>query len=268
MSDILRRSLAPITEEAWGVIDEEATRVLKNLLSARSLVDFDGPHGWDLAAINLGRLDIHANEPVDGVQWGQRQVLALLELRTLFALGQFELDNITRNSKTPDLEALDEAARKVALFEDDALYNGFAEGGVQGILEASPHDAVALPKEVEGYTKAVGAAVKTLREAGIEGPYALVLPTDDYHTLMTGQSQGGYPTHRAVRDIIEGDIHWSEALKNGVVLSTRGGDYEMTVGQDLAIGYSHQDGQSVHLYITESFTFRAVEPAAAVVLKA
>ena len=41
----------------------------------------------------------------------------------------------------------------------------------------------------------------------------------------------------------------------------------MTVGQDLSIGYRSHDKENVDLYLTESFTFRVLEPAAGVELK-
>jgi uncharacterized linocin/CFP29 family protein len=40
----------------------------------------------------------------------------------------------------------------------------------------------------------------------------------------------------------------------------------MTVGQDLSIGYCSAGRDDVELYITESFTFQVIEPAAAVEL--
>jgi len=40
-----------------------------------------------------------------------------------------------------------------------------------------------------------------------------------------------------------------------------------TGSQDLAIGYKTHDTHDVELYFTESFTFRVLEPAAAVALK-
>jgi uncharacterized linocin/CFP29 family protein len=52
-----------------------------------------------------------------------------------------------------------------------------------------------------------------------------------------------------------------------VLLSVRGGDYQLTVGEDLSIGYALTDRHTVELYLTESFTFRVLEPAAAVHLK-
>ncbi|HPC23846.1 MAG TPA: family 1 encapsulin nanocompartment shell protein, partial [Phycisphaerae bacterium] len=65
-----------------------------------------------------------------------------------------------------------------------------------------------------------------------------------------------------------GDILWSPALDGGLLLSKRGGDFEMTVGQDIVIGYAHHDRYKVELYLTESFTFRVLEPLAAVALRA
>ena len=55
--DLLKRDLAPITPDALAAVDAEATRVLKLNLAGRRLVDFKGPHGWQLAAVNTGRLD-------------------------------------------------------------------------------------------------------------------------------------------------------------------------------------------------------------------
>ena len=55
MSHLLREH-APITEESWARIDEEARERLTPALAARKLVDFTGPRGWQHSATNLGRI--------------------------------------------------------------------------------------------------------------------------------------------------------------------------------------------------------------------
>ena len=55
MTDHLQRQHAPITDAGWDAIDEEATRSLRQYLSARPLVDFTGPLGWQHAAQPTGR---------------------------------------------------------------------------------------------------------------------------------------------------------------------------------------------------------------------
>jgi uncharacterized linocin/CFP29 family protein len=61
---------------------------------------------------------------------------------------------------------------------------------------------------------------------------------------------------------------WAPAIQGGaVLLSVRGGDFELTVGQDLSIGYATHDRTDVELYLTESFTFRVLEEKAAIFLR-
>jgi uncharacterized linocin/CFP29 family protein len=53
-------------------------------------------------------------------------------------------------------------------------------------------------------------------------------------------------------------------VDGAVVLSQRGGDFELTVGQDFAVGYRDADEATVDLYIEESVAFRISTPEAAV----
>ncbi|NQU44675.1 bacteriocin family protein [bacterium] len=265
-SDILRRSFAPVASEAWAEIDVRAKEIFQTSLTLRSIVDFSGPHGWEFAALNLGRLDVTGKKPVDGVTWGLRQVMPAVETRIPFSLKQMDLDSVTRGSKNPDLGPLEEAARKAAFFEENCLYNGFKAGGIPGLFPSAEQPAVALPGSMEDMPKAAAQAVQAIQGAGIPGPYTLVLAPAQYQALMQA-AKGGFPIHRAVREILGGGILWSSALSGGVILSVRGGDFELAVGQDLSIGYWRHDGDSVDFYITESFTFRVIEPAAFVPLK-
>lgn len=50
------------------------------------------------------------------------------------------------------------------------------------------------------------------------------------------------------------------------MLSLRGGDFELTVGQDFSIGYLSHSATTVDLYVQESFTFRTLTTEAAVAL--
>ena len=80
----LLRSLAPISDSGWELLDEEARQRLTPALAARRLVDFSGPHGWTHSATNLGRTSPVASAPCDGVTGAQRRVLPLVEVRADF----------------------------------------------------------------------------------------------------------------------------------------------------------------------------------------
>jgi len=266
MADILRRQLAPVTDEAWAEIDDQATTILKGNLSARAIVDMDGPSGLTMGAVNLGGVAPGKASPVKGVDWGTRQVLPLIETRVPFSLDLSDLDSVSRGGKTPELGPVVDAARKAALFEETAIYKGFSAAGITGILEASPHKAVTLSKSAGTFPKAVEAGIHCIQSAGIGGPFELVLDRASYQMLNVGDEKG-YPLRQRITQLLGGNIHWSPAVKGGVILSARGGDFELTVGQDLSIGYTGSDADSVKLFVTESFTFRVLEPEAAVALK-
>jgi uncharacterized linocin/CFP29 family protein len=263
--DILKRAMAPISDAAWQEIEAEATRVLRGNLSARKIVDFEGPTGWETAAINLGGISVGSEKFVDGVDWGTREVLPLVESRAAFALNIWDLDNVNRGGKTPNLNSVAAAARKMAMFEEKAVYQGFKSAGIVGISEGG-NKPVTLPKTAGKMAEAVESAVVTLQTAGVGGPYALVLGTKPYQMLMSGDEKG-YPLRRRVEELVGGQIVWSPAVTGGVLVSTRGGDFQLTCGQDLSIGYQKHDSKEVVLFLTESFTFQVLEPAAAVTLK-
>lgn len=266
MTDMLRRDWAPITDEGWAEIERQGRRVLRGNLSGRRVVDFSGPHGWAFPAVNLGRLDVGAGTGAGGVAWGIRKVLPLVEIRVPFKLRVWELDDLARGARNPDLDALTDAARRVAVFEETAIYRGFEAAAMQGLLETARHPPVALERSPERLPAAVEQALLAIQEAEIGGPYALVLGTLPYQWLMAGDACG-YPLLKRIRLLVHGGIHWSPVLEGGAVLSRRGGDFELTVGQDLAIGYQVHDKEEVELYFAESFAFRTLEPAAAVELR-
>jgi len=66
----------------------------------------------------------------------------------------------------------------------------------------------------------------------------------------------------------DGPYGWKQAAIDGaVLLSHRGGDFQLSVGQDLSIGYQGYVNGVAHLFLTESFTFRVLERSAAIYLK-
>src|SRR5687768_16063328 len=101
--DLLKRELAPILPPAFAAIDSEAARVLKLNLAGRRIVDFRGPHGWELAAVNTGRLAKLSDELDPNVHVGIRQAQPLIELRVPIRLPIAELDSIARGAPDPDL---------------------------------------------------------------------------------------------------------------------------------------------------------------------
>lgn len=263
MDNILKRNIAPITKEAWAEIDDMARSILKDHLTARSIVDFAGPHGVNYSGVNLGMLKVFSSEPIPGVKWGLRQIQPLVEIRVPFSLNIWELDNINRGHKNPDLGSLEEAAKKVAHFEEKAIYHGFKEGQISGMIDASPHTPLTLPASTDGFQDVVEEAIATVRSSGISGPYNLILGFEPYKQLLK-EKECGYPMYQRIKTLLGGHILLSFGIEGGVLMSARGGDFEINVGQDISIGYQSHTAETIELYFSESFTFQVLTPEAAV----
>ena len=263
MNDLLR-ALAPVSDAAWAMIEEEAKRTLQDILAARKLVDFTGPLGWEAAALQSGRVRRLA-EPAAGVEAKLRGVQPLVEFRVPFELSRDELEAVARGAKDPELDAVREAARNAGLAEDRAVFQGYAAAGIEGVMQAAKDATLPLTDDYAAYPAVVADAVSRLRMSGVNGPYAIALGPRCYAGLSK-TTVGGYPVMEHVRRLLDGPMVWAPAVDGAVVLSQRGGDFELAVGQDLSLGYLEHSAAKVRLYLQESFTFRVLSPEAAVPL--
>lgn len=262
----LLREHAPITESAWAQIDEEGRQRLLPALAARKLVDFSGPHGWEHSAVNLGRATPLGSVSADELRARQRRVLALVEVRTDFALDRQDLLDADRGAVDLDLASLDRAAHRLALAENLAVFHGWEAAGIEGIAQVSPYEPVALGDDYAGYPGHVARAVEILRQAGVSGPYGVALGPDGYTGVVETTEDGGLVVFDHLHQILGGPIVWAPGVQGAVVVSLRGGDFLFESGQDISIGYDHHDSDEVHLYLEESFSFRVASPDAAVAL--
>ena len=262
----LLREKAPITEAGWNELDTEARERLEPGLAARKLVDFSGPLGWDYSATNIGR--VSDLDDFEGVGALRRRVLPLVELRADFTVSRAELRDLERGADDIDLDALDEAARRIAHAENVAVFHGWLEAGIRGIGEACTHPAVQLSADFDAYARHTAEAVETLLKSGISGPYGLALGPDQYTGVIQSTEHGGFPLFDHLKKILSGGpIVWAPGVRGAVVVSLRGGDFLLESGQDLSIGYDHHDADTVYLYLEESFSFRVATPEAACALR-
>ncbi|MEA2506226.1 MAG: hypothetical protein QOH48_844 [Actinomycetota bacterium] len=265
MSHLLREH-APISKAAWSILDSEARERLTPKLAARKLVDFAGPHGWEHSATNLGRKRRLNDEPWEGIRAAQREVLPLVELQAPFTVDREELRDVDRGARDVDLSALDEAAQRLAVAENSAVFHGWELAGIAGILQRAKHDPIPLGDQCELYPRHVAKAVEAMLAAGIDGPYGLALGPNAYTNVLETSEHGGYPLLDHLRKILGGPLVWAPGVEGGAVVSLRGGDFLFDSGDDISIGYERYDADTVYLYLEESFSFRVVTPEAAVAL--
>ena len=262
----LHRELAPISAGAWAGIEEEAKRTFARHAAARKAVDVTGPDGVTLAGLGTGHVTA-IDPPSDGVTATLRDWRPVVELRVPFTLSRAEIDSVDRGAQDPDWQPVKDAAKTIAFAEDRAVFDGYPAAQIAGLRPSSSNPALALPAEVRDYPDLVAKALGELRLAGVAGPYSLLLSADAW-TAVSETSDHGYPILEHISRLLDGDIIWAPAIDGALLLSCRGGDYELRLGQDLSIGYLSHDTDSVLLYFTESFTFAPYTSEASVPITA
>jgi len=254
---MLYRELAPVSKEAWSEIEEQLKDVFVNYLSARKVVKVNGPKGWNFNAITEGRLgDIQE----DGdLCYANFNVIPLTEVRVEFEMDRWELDNIRRGAKDIDYSSLEEAAKKISLFEENVVYNGSDKLHIKGIVRASENETLEFGNDEENILDAIAKGVITLKENFEEGPYTLVVGEKAYRRIISKGAENSLKDE--IEKIIGGKIVYSHVLDGAVLIPFDHEDLELTIGQDLAIGYQEHDNKKVRFFITETFTFRVLDPS-------
>jgi uncharacterized linocin/CFP29 family protein len=260
----LYRELAPVTDEAWAEIEEEATRTFKRHIAGRRVVDVSEPGGPTAAAIGTGHL-LDVSSPGDGVVTHLREAQPLVRLRVPFTVTRAAIDDVERGSQDSDWDPVKEAARKLAFAEDRAIFEGYPAAHIGGIRKCSSNPALALPADVRQIPDVIAQALSELRLAGVDGPYCVLLSADVY-TKVSETTEHGYPIREHLNRLIDGEIIWAPAIDGAFVLSTRGGDFDLQLGSDVSIGYLSHDADTVELYLQETLTFLCYTAEASVAL--
>jgi uncharacterized linocin/CFP29 family protein len=192
-------------------------------------------------------------------------VKPLVELRVPFELDRQAIDDVERGSNDSDWQPLKDAAERIAVAEDRAIFDGYAAADIQGIRKGTGNPVITLPADVAAYPGAIARALNQLRLVGVNGPYAVLLGADAYNALSAAGDHG-YPVLQHIKLLVNEDIIWAPAISGAVVLTTRGGDFALHIGQDISIGYLGHTDASVRLYLQETFTFLLLTAEAAVAL--
>lgn len=254
---MLYRELAPISNEAWNEIDKRAKEVLKSYLSARKVVKVNGPKGLDYNVITEGRLtNIQDSE---GVYYGNYEVLPLTEARVEFEMHRWELDNIARGAKDINYEPLEKAMKSIALFEENAIYNGLKSASINGINDSVELQEIPFGKDPTAIMEAITKGLIELKKSYVERPFTLVVNEEAYKRIIAKET--AYPLDERIEKLIGGKIVFSHVVDGAYLLPYNHDDLELTIGRDFTIGYQTHTSEMVRLFAAESFTFRVLDPS-------
>lgn len=257
MSDYMMRDAAPFSAEEWAKIDAMVVNVLKSTLVGRRFVDMVGPLGWGVETAPLNGFEQTASG------WAAKDAV-YIPLKEIFADAVIRAKQLAIASGTPftlDLGAIAIAAIEVAHAEDKVV--------VLGLLDAGKKNTVALGDwNVFGSAfKAVAAATARLLNTGFDAPYALVLNPTKFAQLA-GSMEQGREELEMVEELVKGGIFQCPVMPDNkvMIVSPRGWNFDMVVGQDAATAYVGNTGMDQCLRLFETVALRVKLPGAICVL--
>src|SRR5699024_5764509 len=127
------------------------------------------------------------------------------------------------------------------------------------ILQSAEGKAITLGKDSVSVMNAISEGVLRLKSVYAEGPYTLIVGKDAYKTINSQDAT--YPLKEKIKELIGGDIVFSFAIDGAVLVPYDHDDLELIIGKDFSIGYQSSDKKKVTLFVTESLTFRVLDPA-------
>jgi len=265
--DTLRRASAPLSERIWKEVDEAVDQAARHVLTARRIATFDGPHGWDqLVASRLGTMT--PCQTREGKATVCRpEVVLLAEVRAEFSLPWTAVELVERGAPKLDTRTAEDAAREVALAEDRLALYGEPMGS--GFLTSSESPRIRTGDwTVAGQMMAdLLKGVEILDARGLAGPYEVVLSPTRYFQYLQAEGDHGYPASRQLREVVAA-VHRSLVVRDaGAIFSVRGGDFMLSVGGDLSVGYRLHDREAVHLFCVETLGAQVVTPEAVCVFE-
>jgi uncharacterized linocin/CFP29 family protein len=265
MLDYLRRSYAPLSEHVWKSLDEAVVQAARHAMTARRVATFDGPHGFEHLGARVGTMRPCAI-PETKAAVCVPDVVILAELRADFSLPWSAIEVFDRGAPALDTSAAETAAREVALAEDVLLYYGEPTGAGFLASRRSPRVQVGNWSEPGRMLSDILHAVETLDAAGIPGPYEAVLRPENYYTYLRAVADGGYPAARQLERVLRAVFRSVVLHEAGAVFATRGGDFIVTVGGDLSVGYRQHDREAINLTCIETVAAQTLTPEAVCLL--
>lgn len=262
----LNREQAPFDESIWEHIDAAAIEAAKPLLTGRRFLEVEGPFGLGLTALEVGA-DSYCREPAPeeagavisrAVSVPMIRKSAMLSARRLAA----HLDM----GMPLSLSEIEDAAEAVALREEEFIYSGQADFGLEGLLNARGHNVGSLGdwSNLDQALNDVLAGVTTLDGSGFHGPYALALPAKHYNNLFRRYENTDMLQLEHLKSLCTLGVH-KATIDQPVLVDPRVG--VLVIGQDMQVGYAGSDGIHYHLFVCESLVIRIDEPQAACVLQ-
>jgi len=262
--EVLNQSNIPFGTAVWNTIESEISSYLTKRLTLRSVVDFKSEYTFETDAIPTKNVASIASQ--DGLEVFTREPIKMMEIKKSFTIPTSVIEDIKRDKPDFDTKVMMEAANSFAKVENETILSGQSAANIEGILSGVENTLEA--KEGKDILKAVAKSLGIFNANFVDGTFKLVISSATMATLYT-ESFDGMSLKSKLDEIlgagaivINQDIGDDKAL----VISQRGGDFELYSGMDVSLGFEKETSEGVELFLMQTFAFRSIAPEAAVLI--
>jgi uncharacterized linocin/CFP29 family protein len=271
--DFLARSEAPLDNSEWESIDRTVVDVAGRLLVGRRILNVFGPVGPGIQLISFDTFGGTESASVDMLGRSETTRIAARErvhveiplIYKDFVLYWRDIETHRKLGTPLDTAPAAAAAAFVAQAEDNFLFNGSFDLGLEGMMTASGRTTL---KASDWNTEAaafndVVAATQKLIEAGFVGPFAVVVSPMRYSQMHRIFDGSGVLEVEQIRLLAVAGVFQSPAIKDyGFVFSVGPQNADIVVSQDLITGFLGPENLNYPFRVFESLALRIKRPEA------
>ncbi len=266
----LLRDGAPLTEGQWDNIDKAVVGEASRTLVGRRMLEVK-LFGARTQNVPMDQVEHAEKAGADYWARGDSETAKVVGRRFLELATVYSDFNISWRDVEDEASAGVQAARNAAFLaacrEDDLIFHGDAELGIDGLFSVKGCHQLALSNWAEGENpvRDLSAGLEMLADCGSTGSYALVLATDLYGKLHRLQAGTGMMEIDRVRGLV-GKVYRSTRLaKNTACLVCNEPQYlDLAVGQDMITAYMGNEKMDHVFRVMETLAPRIKCPQAIV----
>lgn len=272
MTNVHNHADSPLTNPEFEQLMQTVVDSARKQLVGRRFIELYGPLGRGLQSIHNEIYSdlIEANIDFRGsfdtnIETTKRVNYTIPMLYKDFVLYWRDLEQYKALNVPIDFSSAANAARQVAILEDQMIFHGASEFDIPGLMNVKgrlTHIVGNWYESGHAFQDVVDARNKLL-EMGHNGPFSLVLSPELYSLLHRVHKDTNVLEIEHVRELITDGVFQSPVLKgkSGVIVTTGRNYLDLAVSEDFQTAYMGEEGMNHPFRVYETVALRIKRPS-------
>ena len=270
---------SPLSNQEFTQLDQTVIDAARRQLVGRRFIELYGPLGRGVQSIfndifseNLeAKMDFQGSFDTD-IESSKRVNYTIPLLYKDFVLYWRDLEQAKVLDIPIDFSAAANAARDVAILEDQMIFHGAREFDIPGLMNVPGRITQLIGEWFESgnaFQDIVDARNKLL-EMNHNGPFALVLSPQLYSLIHRVHRDTNVLEIEHIRELVTDGVFQSPVLKgkSGVLVNTGKNNLDLAVSEDFETAYLGEEGLNHPFRVFETVVLRIKRPSAICTLEA